>query len=564
MPTAPKTLSDPALHKQWSTAKDTAEKEAKGSSQKEDAKHFAALTKTAFKNDLGPNLDKFPKLYPDYVKMEKLVNGLILPTINAYSQAISKSDLSKPIGAKLAKALKSIADEQTKRLEEAKLLISQDLSLGIKESKKKTPPPIIVFKHPDLLRVISGKVGKLTNLEISGNLGVEVIIDDAEILDKFPESKEYANASQKIKDAGDFDLLTTEIANAIKTADANVGKGKSVSDEQKVFEKAVDTAIAEAVVRAAAEAGRLGKLRAKVGWAKVKRAGKIVLLVGGIAGGIAGLALTPFTAGVSTIAGCLALAKSAVTLGKELADVASSAEMMANGIAKDLNTLKKQYFQWLQDPRVKEAGGVSNKMGMAELAKSGVNALLPTMITTINSVKGDAGTYVEKIDNLEDKADRLADNLTEWIKKQEVADKIYHEIAKLGRDALNDTETKLLLGTLKKLESTKQAIMDLINKVQTQNARVKKNRTDAAALNKQIGLLDEKNPTWSKVGIVLFETTAGVAFALAGNINAPDPYKFAESAMKIVGPLGTAKDSLEQAHALCTGLKEAVEKRKKK
>lgn len=563
MPSAPKTLSDPSLRKQWTTAKDTAEKAAKASG-KEDATHFAALTKTAFKSDLGSNLDKFAKLYPNYVKMEQLVNGTILPTIKAYSQAVGKSDLSKPIGTKLTKVLQSIAEEQSKRLEEAKSIISQDVNLGIKESKKKTPPPIIVFKHPDLLRVISGKVGKLTNVEVSGNLDIEVIIDDAEILNKFSDSQEYANASQKIKDAGDFDQLTTEIANAIKTADANVGKGKSASDEQKRVEKAVETAIAQAVVRAAAEAGRLGKLSAKVKWAKAKRGGKIVLLVGGIAGGIAGLALTPFTAGVSTVAGCLALAKSAVTLGRELADVASTAEMMANGIAKDLNTLKKQYLQWLQDPRVKEAGGVSNKMGMAELAKSGVNALLPTMITTINSVKSDADTYVEKIDNLENKADQLADNLTKWIKKQEEADKIYKEIAKLGRDALNETETKLLLGTLKKLESSKQTIMELISKVQNQNTRVKKNRTLADALNKQVKLLDEKNPTWSKVGIVLFESTAGVAFALAGNINAPDPFQFAQSTMKIIGPIGTTKDSLEQAYALCTGLKDAVEKRKKK
>jgi len=93
---------------------------------------------------------------------------------------------------------------------------------------------------------------------------------------------------------------------------------------------------------------------------------------------------------------------------------------------------------------------------------------------------------------------------------------------------------------------------------------VKKNRTDAAALNKQIKMLDEKNPTWSKVGIVLFEATAGVAFSIAGNVNAPDPYKFAESTMKIVGPISTAKDSLEQVYALSTGLKDSVEKRKKK
>lgn len=395
-------------------------------------------------------------------------------------------------------------------------------------------------------------------------MSIEVIIGDKEILDKFSESKEYANATNKIKDAGDFSKLTDDIAKAAILVDKGVGKGGSLSKAEKDFLSAVDTAIDDARARAAEEAGRLGGLKGKARWANAIRGGKLVLTFAGAAAAIAGLAATPFTAGVSTVAGCVGLAKAAVSIGKQMADIASTAEKMANGIAKDLNTLKKQYSVWLKQPEVAANGGVSNKMGMAELAKSGLNALTPVYVTTIKSVKDDAGTYEEKIDNMEVRVDNLADNLTDQLNKQALAIKQFKSLQTLGRDALNDKETKLLIGTLSLLEKSKKDVVKLIKVIQVQNKRVSLNRKNAKALNKQLKAIEIKNPLWSNVGIVIFEVTASVAFTLAGNVNAPDPYKFAKPAMDIISALDTTSTALQDAESMASSLSDEYKKKKAK
>lgn len=563
MAKAPKSITDPSLHKEWSAAKSTAGKAAKKAG-KAVQKTFSELTKSAFKKDLGPNLDKFGKLYPDYPKMNAMVNGSIMPAIALYTKAVKNSGLPKAVTDPLENALKAIKKKQSARLEAAEKLIASDMSLAIKASKKKTPPPIVVFKHPDILRAISSKIGKLKNIDVTGKFAIEVIIGDKEILDKFPESKDYSNAAIKIKREGDFDKLTDEIAAAAQAVDVSIGKGTALASAQKVFEKAVDKAISGAADRATTEAARLGGLRAKSKWASIKRGGKLVLTFAGATAAIAGLALTPFSFGVSTVAGAVGLAKSAVSIGKQVADIASTAEMLANGIAKDLNTLKTQYDKWLKDPAVKKAGGVSNKMGMAELAKSGVNALAPTLITTINSVKQDAGTYDESIDRLEVRADKLADNLTDLMKKQNEADKHYKKLGVDAKDALSDKEFQVLKGLIKKLNTSQNNVTGLIKVVGAQNKRVDANRKSAKALNKQIKQIASKNPLWSDVGIVLFEATASVAFTLAGSVNAPDPFKFAQPAMKVVDILDKTLTAAQDAESLANGLKDSVEKRKKK
>lgn len=570
MAKTPNELSAPSLRDSWSNAKKKAKKAAadldkkNNDKKKSQQKAYETLAKKGFSSDLGPNLDKWVKLYPDYPKMEKLRTGTINPTLKAYMQAAKDSGLDKSIYEPLQKALASVGKEQKARAQKAETLIGSDMSLAIKESKEKIPPPIVVFKHPDVVRLAVAKAGKLKNIEAEGKLSLAVIIDSKEVLKQFSEKKEYVNQSQKIKDAGDFGKLVSDIAVALKTADKNVGNGSKLAAEQKKMDGAIEDAISDCIDRATAEAARLGKLKKKAAWANVKRAGKLVLAIGGAAASVAGLAMTPFTLGVSTVAGCLGLAKASVEIGRQLADIASTAEMMANGIAKDLNTLKKQYDKWLRDPEVKKAGGVSNKVGMAELTKRGVNALAPTMITTLKSVKDDVGTYDEKIDNLEVKADKLGDNLSDWLAKQREADKAFKEIQKLGRDSLSDTEFKLLTKILGNIDKITKRVDKIIKEMIKLNARVKKNRTNSSKLAKELKAISVKNPVWSEVGSAIFEVTASVAFSLAGNVNAPDPYKCAKTAADIINAVDLTREQIQQTVDLAENLRDAHKKHLKK
>ena len=570
MASAPNNLTTPALRDIWSKAKKAAKKSAadldkkNGDKKKTQEKAYETLSKKGFSKDLGPNLDKWVSLYPDYAKMEKLRKGDINPMLKAYIDAANKSDLDKTIYEPLTKALTNVAKEQKARAAIAADLVGSDLDRAIKESKKKIAPPIVVFKHPDILRPVLSDVGKLEHLNVEGSLSLAVLIDDKEILAQFPEGKEYTNQAQKIKDAGDFGTLVSDIAAALKTADKNVGKGASVDAQQKAFEKAIEQAISDCIDRATTEAGRLGKLKGKARWANIKRAGKLTLAVAGAAAAITGLALTPFTVGVSTIVGCIGLAKAGVEIGHQVADIAATAEMMANGIAKDLNSIKKQYGKWLSDPEVQAAGGVSNKMGMAELTKRGVNALAPTMITTLKSVKEDVGTYDDKINNLEVKADDMGSNLSKWLDQQQKAEQAFKDIQKLGRDELDDKETKILTKILGGIDKSTKKIDGIIKDVIKLNARVKKNSTLSSKLAGELKAISVKNPLWSDIGSALFEVTTSVAFSLAGNINAPDPYLFASQAANIINAVDLAREQIQQLESLAGDLRDAYKRRTKK
>ena len=79
----PNSITTPSLHEKWSKAKKAAKKAAealdkKNSDQKKkQAKAFKELSKNNFNKDLGPNLDKWVKLYPEYPKMDNLHSGSI-------------------------------------------------------------------------------------------------------------------------------------------------------------------------------------------------------------------------------------------------------------------------------------------------------------------------------------------------------------------------------------------------------------------------------------------------------------------------------------------------------
>ena len=556
----------------WLKAKKDAEKAAteadkkNGDKSKKQANAFGVLQKKSFKRDLGPNLDKWVKLFPDYPEMNKLMMGSIIPVLKAYERVTKSSGLDASIQKLLTDALNEISKLQPKRNAEAKKLVESDVDLAIKESKKKIPPPIVVFKHPDIMRPVEGKVGELKNIKINSSLSVEVIISDKEILSNFPADSNFTNQAQKIKDAGDFDKCVEVIAADLKVVDKNVGDGKSLAAKKKILQDVINKAIYAAAERATEEAGRQGNLKGKAKWAKIKQGGTLTLAFAGAAAGMASLALTPFTFGVSTVAGCIGLTKSSLEIARQLRDIARTAEMMADSVAKDLNTLEKQYSKWLKNPQVKETGGVSDKMGMAELAKRGLNALAPTDLKTLKSVRSDVDTYGKKVDELEVKANNLGDNLDKWLRQQEEATNAFKKIQELGKDALPDKEFKQLLAILRNIEKTTKEVSTIITSVthpkRGLNARVAKNQKECKRLSKEIESINIKNPRWSEIGGAIFEVSASVANTFAASINAPEAVRQAKATLDVIGAIDTAREQMQQTSDLADNLKDAITKQK--
>lgn len=525
----PNILTTPPLRSKWSKAKKLAKNAAadldkkNGDKKKKQAKAFKAMAKT-FKQDLGPNLDKWSKLYPDFQKMERLLSKAIRPVIKHYLQAAKDAPIDKSIKGDLRKTLKFILRQQKIRALKAQELINSDLSLGLKISKEeaKLPPPILVFKFPDIMRLVQSRAGKLEHIDVGAKLSLEVILDSKEVRARFPIGKEHIDPTPKIKAAGDLGRLVADIADALKVADRNVGKGRKVADEQKRFEKKVDRAIGECVVRATGEAARLGKLKRNARWANVKRGGGLVFTgvsaVGGVVGATTtGVALTAATSGAAIAVGitsiavsCVGLVKSAIDISKQIVDIASSAEIMAKRIALDLKIIEKTYKKWLKSTEVKNAGGVSKALGSGEFLARGFNNLVGPVIPTLKRVKGDVGTFDEKINNLEVNAGKLAEKITAFLAQQNKANGELKKLKKLGRDALSDKELNLRKMILVSIEKSSKQVDTTIKGVINLNKRVKVNRIKFKELDKQLKKISKSKPLWSDIGSALVEATSGL------------------------------------------------------
>ena len=303
--------------------------------------------------------------------------------------------------------------------------------------------------------------------------------------------------------------------------DANVGKGKPLAKQEELFLKFVDKAIEDCRKRAMKVAAAQGHLPNQVKWARVKTGGKLVLTaasgvssaVGVTVAGV-GVATATFGAGsivaiTSIVVSCIGLAKTAVDLGKQIADIASTAEMMANGITKDLNFISKSYSKWLKKD------GVSHALGAGELVGRAINTVIGDVVPTLKRVSDDVDTFDEKIDSIELRANKLAGKISEYLTNQKVANEKYKNIKNLGRDALSKDEFDMLLKCLKIIDKTAKSVNSTIESVIKMNKRVKTNRTKFKALDKQLKKITLKKPLWSEISSALVDVTSGLLVGAA-------------------------------------------------
>jgi hypothetical protein len=553
------------LAARWKKTKDLARKKAveidtkAKDPAKTQAKAYDALDKAAFRENLGSNISKWPTLFPDYKKMKELLNGKIVPALNKYKAATEKSPLDASVKQILNTQFTFITNSLKTYDAAAKAL--DDADLASKQASGKIPPPILVLKHPDILRLAIPKAGALHNIDNIGTCPLEIVINDREILAKFPDDKEYASQAQKIKDAANFSKLVDDVADAIKEAEANVAANKPVDGEKRALQAKIEEAIEECAKRATDEAGRQGKLKGNARWANIKSGLKLTLTAIGVAAGATAIALTPLTLGVSTIAGCIALSRSAVELVGQIRTIGSEVETLSARVGDQITDMKKGYDKWLSDPAVAAAGGVSNKIGLAEFGKRGLNAIAPTWVTNIKTIKEGVESCEQKVNNIEVKSNDLSDKLSKLIVEQAKAEKAFNDFAKIGRDSLNESEVKQLSMILVACDREEKALDALIKRVIGMNERVSSTRGVIHTLGKEIKAIDDKNPIWSDVASALFETTASAGYMFASAGGAEKMVEFTKDAVGIFEKTHQAIEVLEATSNLAGNLKEACEKR---
>ena len=547
MPDSVKDLSTPALRPVWSAAKKKATDEAKKLKQE---KMFDLMDKK-FKSDLGPDLEAWPKLYPNFSKLDA-ASTTIQSTIKSYQGFIKSSGLDPKVIKVFDDALSEVKSAMERRLKIAEILISSDVNLAVKDSKKKQTTPIIVFRQ-DIAGQVRSKSGDAAKILQIDKLEIEVILTDAAILEKVPNDLDDAVLANEIREAASFQRLVQDIATALGKSAKLVRRGQAdLAPATKDFNTAVDTAIAAAIERAAVPIQKYTKVKTSVRNYKIKSGVTLGLTLLGAASGVLGLALAPLTLGVSSIAGFVAVAKSGVAIRKQIVDLSAEAEQVANGLAKQLVTLKSQYET-----------ATKNKVGAAELGKTLVNATMPVMITTIKGANDNCSLLEKKIESLKVKTHDVASNLGAQLTKQSEIQKNLRAFEKIAAPVLSSAELAFFGKLMGLIEKSTLSVTAGIESVDKLHGRFKKTETTHKALSTQLAVISSGEPTWAKVGEVIINLAASAGFLFSGKIDGADPYRVAELANEINERADQVLTSIDAAQTLAEGLVDFIEKKTK-
>jgi hypothetical protein len=536
-----KDLSTPPLRHIWSEAKKAAEAQAKKDKQVD---KFTALSKK-LKEGLGSKLDDWPKNWPSYEKLDK-AKSKIDEIGKKYQEAIKAAKaggLNENTTKLLKTALKAIEDAMPKRLKTAEELLKADEELQIKLRTKESityRKPITIYNQDVTQKILAkaGDAAKLINLK---SFFLELRLHDQDVLKHVPENVEDGYLAGQIRAKVPFDALIKDFAEALeKAADEVTKQHKSLSDAQSHFNAAIEKVMKEAVAHAAEPVLKLGKVKAEYRNYQIKAGGKLAMTGAGIVAGVAGLAATPLTAGVSTILGAFAVIKGGASFGAQLADLSAEAEDIGRRLSAHIVSLGKQYFDALT--AAKKSGGV----GAAEMAKTVVNSVLfPDLITTIGSCHKECKLMQDKINGIEKEAHKGAGILDDLLEDQAKMQKELTSFKTLVKPAFTGAEQQMVEKLVRLVDQSGPKVTKLWNKVTTLIKRVEDTKTTHKDLAEKVAKLDATKPLWSQVGEMVIKVTVAAGFIGAGHV--PEHYEFGELAHEITGIIEDIDAGLDTA-----------------
>lgn len=540
MGTAPATiLGTPPLRAKWQAAKKKSDDEAKKS--KETSK-LDTLHKNKMKGALGPDLEAWPKLYPDWSKLQNQ-KVKIDNTIKTYKEALKGSGLTEAVTKPMNVALKEIGEAMTERLQTAHDLLNSDMKLALKASTK-VISPIVIFQQ-DVAKQVEAKAGKTRLKPVK--IQLEVILSDDAVLKHVPSEVDNGYLAEAIRNKASFSTVIDNLAQLLKSVD-NL-EPEAAEDK---FEKGMDAIIEKAAERAGEPILELVHVRSSYRMYQVKKGATLALAVGGAIASTVSLAASPFTGGVSTIAGIIGLIKSINTLSTEATKLALNAEEFLGKVTDDLSSLYKQY----KDVQ-------SGVVGTGELVKVTVNSLVGPVFATIGECKGDVEQAESKNDKLFIKANDQASKLGELLNDQKLLQQQLSAYEKESKPTLEPAEIQRLLQLHKKIDDSAKPVQAMIDSIGVLHTRVEKNKGVLVMLKQSLNQLAAKEPTWSIVGQILVKIGSSAAFMIAGGVNAPEPVESLKMVKAVAENCSRAIESLEAAKEAGEGLNELIKKRKK-
>jgi hypothetical protein len=375
---------------------------------------------------------------------------------------------------------------------------------------RNVPTRWIVFEHNDLTPLVEREIGPVAAQILGlGAMPASVSITDRTVLLHLASAVDMPNVQQKIVDAADWDAVIHDVAEACAGAAELITADPHNRDvAEALIQDALANALAGAAERAVGEAEHFRQIRIDRRKYKIEAGVKIAANVVGIVAGIAGLALTPFTLGASTVIGCVALWRSSVQLGDQLGKLALEAEETAVLAASQILGMLDAYEKWRREA-----------VGAAEIGKELLKTLLPTdLIPTIKGAKVHLSGLENKTHGIEIRADKLSELLSTTTDKELEFTRSFEQFLEENEQVLTQAERREIGRLMDKIPALRQRVSSLLIEIGTLNRRVKTCRAWHEGLSAAMEVLSAQNPTWAAVVTHMIPIATDIGLMAGGGV----------------------------------------------
>jgi len=352
-PSAKTVLDTSSLRAKWKTAKTTAEKKA--ASTKEGPK-LAALHKDKMKDRLGPDLEDWPKLYPNWSKLEHGKTELD-KKLDAYSKAVKESGLSDGVKNPMLIALKEIKADMVDRLKKCEVLLNSDVNAGMKASKEHQPlPPVkwtpVSFNVAAYLKANN----KATFLTIPDAMTIEITAEvDGDLykeLQADPSRADRIRESARAKADGALDEMVKAMEAIVKSRPTDKKAAEEAGRKlYETFKSSLDKAGKDVNAEVEKQLEDFKKGKANLLHSRIKSGAKI-----GITGTcmVAAVAVSAASHGAFTPIAAVGIARGGFAIAQECAKLASTADQAAGVVKMQIAVLKTFMNEALNDATLKD------------------------------------------------------------------------------------------------------------------------------------------------------------------------------------------------------------------
>ena len=501
---SPKTVLDTsALRTKWKTAKTTAEKKAK---EHEEGARLSVLHRDKMKDRLGPDLEDWPKLYPNWSKLEHGKTELD-KKLDAYSKAVRESGLNDAVKNPMLVALKEIKTSMAERLKQCGVLLNSDVNAALKASKEHQPLPPVKWTVVSFNVAANLKANnKATFLTIPDAMTIEIMAEvDGDL---YKELQEDGSRAARIRESAvaKADAALDEMVKAMEALVKSRPADKKAAEEagKKLYEKfktSLDKAGKDVNAEVEKQLEDYKKGKAHLLHCRVKSGAKI-----GITGTcmVAAVAISAASHGAFTPIAAVGIARGGLAIAQECAKLASTADQVGIVVKGQFVVLKNLMEENLENASVKAKVAQGAKFASLGLL-AGISGL--NVVPSINNTQKNIELHKTNITKLDTESHALSRKLTSALAEQDE----WKETNAAALKALPADKAGKAKAAIAKVD---QAVGKLVETVTKVNERVNEANQRQKLFEDTIKAMTEGLPAWLKYTDTVASLTLDIGLAI--------------------------------------------------